>query len=131
MDEYVGRRISEIIANLNIKKVEFASRLNIHQSYVTKLESGRSIPSDRLIEDICQKFSINEEWLRYGSGDMYIFEEDEDAALIADLLIDPDDTINSLIISILKTYKSLDSNEKTVMKNIIKKTVDNMKKSEG
>ena len=72
MQSTIGDRIQIIIDDKNLKKVEFARTLNIDQSYVTQLIKGRNNPSERLLEDICQKFSVNKTWLCTGSGSMYI-----------------------------------------------------------
>lgn len=70
LSETIGDRILLVIEANNLKKVEFARVLNINQSYVTQLIKGRNQPSDRLIEDICQKYNINETWLKTGEGEM-------------------------------------------------------------
>lgn len=78
----IGERIGIIIQEKKLKKVEFARIINIDQSYVTQLIKGKSNPSDRLIEDICEKLNISEIWLRTGEGEM--FEElDRDEAIVA------------------------------------------------
>ena len=58
-------RLALLIDKAGITKTAFAQKLNITQPYVTKLLKTGS-PSDRLIEDICEKFGVNEEWLRNG-----------------------------------------------------------------
>lgn len=68
MNNDIGSRIDELITSLKIKKVRFAERLGIDQSYVTQLTSGRRNPSDLLIGAICREFNVNEKWLRTGEG---------------------------------------------------------------
>lgn len=68
----IGERIAMIIENKGAKKIEFAAALNIHQSYVSKLVKGESLPSERLIEDICRKFGVNRYWLEHGEGEMLV-----------------------------------------------------------
>lgn len=68
----IGERIAMIIEEKGVKKIEFAATLNIHQSYVSKLVKGESLPSERLIEDICRKFDIRREWLENGEGEMSV-----------------------------------------------------------
>ena len=70
LSETIGERILLVIEANNLKRVEFARTLNINQSYVTQLIKGRNQPSDRLVEDICQKYNINETWLKTGEGEM-------------------------------------------------------------
>lgn len=71
----MNERIEEILKKSGLKKVEFANKINVHQSYVTRLVSGEKTPSERLIDDICEKIiiggrRIRKEWLLTGSGYM-------------------------------------------------------------
>lgn len=65
-------RISQIIEKRNISRSKFASELKISPASVTQMCSGRINPSSQTIELICQKFRINEKWLRTGEGEMEI-----------------------------------------------------------
>lgn len=82
--ENIGSRIGLFLSMNHMTKVSFAAKLNINQSYVTKIVNGKQCPSDRLIEDICEKFRLNREWLTTGKGEMYVHEE-EPADMIARL----------------------------------------------
>lgn len=64
-------RIEFIIKSANIKKVDFAKRLNLSQAFVSQMCSGVARPSDRTIQDICREFGCNEAWLRTGEGDPF------------------------------------------------------------
>lgn len=88
MDSNFGERLSQLIGALGIKKVYFAERIKVDQSYVTQLTNGKRNPSDRLIDDICDKFRVNEIWLRTGEGKMFmeIPEEDEIKAFMGDVM---------------------------------------------
>lgn len=67
----MNERIKKIIAELGLKKVDFANRLHISQPFASELCSGAKAPSDRTIKDICREFGVNEEWLRTGEGEMF------------------------------------------------------------
>lgn len=120
-------RIELILNESNLKKVEFARKLNIDPSYIPKLISGKSIPSDRLIKDICYKFNISEEWLRTGEGDMYLPPEDERAAYVSYLLESIDDPIAEAITEFMKVYLDCDSKDKVVLQNFAKKLLNKKK----
>lgn len=64
-------RIELIIKKANIKKVDFAKRLNISQAFVSQMCSGVAKPSDRTIQDICREFGCDEVWLRTGEGEPF------------------------------------------------------------
>jgi len=65
-------RIAQVISDLGLKKVAFAKKLGLSQPFVSELCSGKSKPSDRTISDICREFGVDELWLRYGDGDMFV-----------------------------------------------------------
>lgn len=65
-------RILQIIKELHITKTEFAKRLNVSQAFVSQMCSGVGNPSERTISDICRVFRVSEEWLRTGSGEMFV-----------------------------------------------------------
>lgn len=122
MNENIGKRIGELIEVLNIKKVRFAQRIKLDQSYITQLTNGKRNPSERTISDICREFNVREEWLRNGTGGMFLeFTEDEFSKAAAMLSNDP--FVRSLIIE----YWKLDEDSKKLFRNFIHKLSDNMK----
>ena len=64
-------RIEYVIKASNIKKVDFAKRLNLSQAFVSQMCSGVANPSERTIQDICREFGVNEVWLRTGEGEPF------------------------------------------------------------
>lgn len=68
----ISERIARLIDVSGMTKTDFASKLNVTQAYISKITNKGSVPSDRLIEDICEKFNVNENWLRTGEGEMFI-----------------------------------------------------------
>ena len=49
---------------------EFAKKINVSRSNLGNIEIGRISVTDRVVSDICNSFSVSEEWLRTGSGEM-------------------------------------------------------------
>lgn len=54
----------------------FARFLGTTRPAVAKYESGDVIPNDTFMQLLCSKFNINEDWLRNGTGEMYIKNND-------------------------------------------------------
>lgn len=102
----MSERIKELISVLQIKKVEFAKRLNLSQPFVSELCSGKTNPSDRTISDICREFSVNETWLRTGEGEMFRQQsrDEEMAALMGQLLSDRPESFRRRLISVLLRF---------------------------
>ena len=65
-------RIRKIRRDLDLTQKAFADRLGMKQNTIATYEMGRSMPSDQCIRSICREFNVNEEWLRNGTGDMFI-----------------------------------------------------------
>lgn len=68
----MNERIRELRKMLGISQSEFADTLNLKQNSISLIEIGKRNPSDRTISDICQKFNVSEEWIRNGTGDVFI-----------------------------------------------------------
>lgn len=69
--ESIGARISKVVEISGLTKTDFAKRLNLSQSMVSKLCSGVAHPSERTILDICRVFGVSETWLRFGNGNVF------------------------------------------------------------
>lgn len=101
----MNNRMRTLIDALEIKKVDFARKLNISQSFVSDMCSGKSKPSDRTITDICREFKVSEEWLRTGKGEMFAPEPAFDLSEYANR-----HGMTALETEILKAYLELDPN---------------------
>lgn len=64
-------RIKQVRIELGMSQSKFAESLLISRSAICKMESGENEPSAQTIGLICSKFSVNEEWLRTGNGEMH------------------------------------------------------------
>lgn len=65
-------RIKTVRTDAKMTQQEFSERLDLSRNFIAQMEMGSKLPSDRTIKDICRIFSVNEEWLRNGTGEMYI-----------------------------------------------------------
>lgn len=68
----IGQRIKEVRNNIGYTQEKFASELNLKQQTIAVFELGKRNPSERTISDICEKFNVNEDWLRTGEGEMLV-----------------------------------------------------------
>lgn len=80
----IGERLKYLRKDvLKITQAGMADKLNIAKSSISRIEAGTIKPLDRTICDICRVFKINEEWLRYGNGDIFTEEPDTDIGKLA------------------------------------------------
>lgn len=89
----MNSRIKQIRLAKKETQAAFAAELGLSRNYIALMETGERNPSDRTIRDICQKYGVDEVWLRTGVGEMFSprTREDEITAFFADLL-SPDAT---------------------------------------
>lgn len=64
-------RFKELRKTLNVTQQEFADKLKISRNFVAQIEMGNKVPSDRTLDDVCEKFNVREEWLKDGKGEMF------------------------------------------------------------
>lgn len=81
----------------------FASFLGIPKTNLSSYETGRRTPTDAVIQLICEKCSVNEEWLRNGTGEMFQPENknDEISKLFGNVLKSSDDDFKYRLINAL------------------------------
>jgi len=65
-------RLAFLISELGIMQKDFAHRIKYTQAYVSMVLSGaKPSPGSRFIEAICREFSVNQEWLTNGKGEVF------------------------------------------------------------
>ncbi|MFR4200837.1 MAG: helix-turn-helix domain-containing protein [Flavonifractor plautii] len=84
----MNERIKELRKALGLTQQKFADKIGVKQNTVAQYEMGRNQPIDTVIALICREFNVNEDWLRYGEGEMFRQQSrnDELTAFMGDLL---------------------------------------------
>lgn len=81
----MNNRIKKIRETLNLTQEEFGKKIGTARNTIANYESGNRKPSNAIITSICREFDINEEWLRYGIGDMEIDTDINFGEICADI----------------------------------------------
>lgn len=104
----MNNRIKELRKSLGLNQTEFGEGINLSKSQIACYENGSRNVTDRSISDICKKYNVNEEWLRFGIGDMFKPkpEIDELSYLMGAFAANSDE--NELRTKIIKAMLSLD-----------------------
>lgn len=68
----MNERIKKLRKHLDMTQQEFADRIKVKRNTVATYEMGRTGISDAAISLICKEFNVNEEWLRNGTGEMFL-----------------------------------------------------------
>lgn len=122
-------RIRELRKELGLTQAEFGERLGIKANTVGNYETGLRVPSDAIIFSICREFDANEDWLRTGSGDMFITKtrSQEIVDFMSELMNDPDDSFKRRFI---ESVAQLSEEEWKVIEQIIDRLLAEQKDGE-
>lgn len=120
-------RILKIRKDSKLNQEDFGLRLNLTKNYISLIETGNRIPSDRTISDICREFNVNEDWLKNGTGDMY---KEKDGSF-SELLVELEDSDDDFIKNLITVYMGLDEDSKSALRKIAKGMAEKYKSREN
>ena len=70
--ETINERIKLLRKDNNLTQKQFADRILVTQSYLSRIESGKEIPNDKLIKLIALEFNVPTGWIEKGIGSQVI-----------------------------------------------------------
>lgn len=117
-------RIKQIRKNAGLTQEAFAQQLGIKRNTVATYETTSKVPMDSIITSICREFNVNENWLRYGHGEMYCYSDDDDEFQAAMKEINSHDPI---VRQIILNYWHMNEAEKDQFWNFLKHLAPNVK----
>ena len=98
----MNNRIKNLRKELGLSQLDFASKLEISRSALSKIESGENNPSDQTVKLICQEFGVRREWLLTGEEPKRL-PPDEDDEIVDAVLAGENEFIKAVIRGIAKT----------------------------
>jgi transcriptional regulator with XRE-family HTH domain len=107
---------------LKMSQEAFAKRLGVSRSVIKNIELNALARPDQklsLYKLICSEFSISEEWLLNGTGDMYASNEAEYSALIDRVMTGE----NEFAKNIFKTFALFDESDWEALQQMIEKYI--------
>lgn len=116
-EEKVCERLKKIRISLKMKQGDFAKEIKTTQGHVSDIENKRKGVSDRVIEIICLKYGIREDWLRFGTGEMYEYTDTDDYSEISTLIGEKDRKAKQAIID----YWKLSEDDKKLFWNFVER----------
>ncbi len=125
----MNKRIAQIRKESALSQQAFADRIGITKNFVSLLETGNRVPSDRTISDICREFSINESWLRTGEGEMIrpVSRDEEISSFMGDVMRGESDDFRRRLVAVLS---KLDTSEWELLEKMALKLADECKKGD-
>ncbi len=113
---FTNERIKKLRRELGLNQTDFGLRIGVKQTTVAGYENGARAPLDTVVASICREFNVSEVWLRTGEGEMFN-QLDEDAEFIR--ICEQINITDPIIKRIIKTYWSLDEQEKAAIRKLI------------
>ena len=128
MNDEIGKRVRKIRLQKGISQEQFGELIGIKKAAVSKIENGDNSLSRRNLISIYKQYNINEEWLLYGKGEMFIPEsrENEIRAFFENAL-SSDTDLAKIQRKFINTLISLDKEEWIVLDRFMKKYHFNQK----
>ena len=116
----IGERIKYFRKNiLKITQQEFSASIMISRPNLGNIETGGINVTDRVIASICEKYNLNEDWLRNGTEPMYIKSDKFDV----DAFIKSKGA-SEIEMQILKAYFELDPDVRNKVMETFKNTLN-------
>lgn len=99
----MNERLNELRKSLKLTLKEFGKRLGVTDAAISRLEKGERKLTEQMVKSICREFNVNEQWLRYGTGEMFqpVTRYTEIAKLTKTLLDEEEDSFKNRLISVL------------------------------
>lgn len=115
-----GERIRELRKKSGLTMEKFGERLGVGKTAISKIENDERNLTGQMILSICREFEVNEDWLRYGIGEMYtpITRSETIAKFAGSLMKEPDDSFKKRLFEALAL---LDENEWEILARIADK----------
>lgn len=97
------KRIKEIRMAIGLSQSDFGKRIGVSRDTIANIEGNRSEIKDVFIKSICREYGVREEWLREGTGDIFIKKsaEDELNELARKVMSDTPDSFRRRFVSML------------------------------
>lgn len=133
----ISDRIKELRKSLGLSQEEFGQTLGVSRDVIGNIEYDRlKRPEQKepIYKLICEKFNVNEAWLRTGEGNRFknTPPENEIATAIYNVLEDVDcnNTIYTLAKEFLLKYEKLDIKSQKVIENYVDDVISSIAKKE-
>lgn len=119
-------RLKKLRKTLDLTQQEFADKLKVPRNTIGGYEVGKSNPSDAAVNNICNIFNVNEDWLRTGSGEMFIelTRDEQIENFVGDVLKSEEDSFKKKFISMLS---ALDESDWEVLQKMVELMQENKK----
>lgn len=105
-------RIRQLRKELGLNQTEFGERIGVKQTTIAGYETGAKNPMESVVLSICREFNVSEDWLRNGTGEMFLeVKESSIVAKAAELLGEKDPLFEAFV----DTYSRLNPKNRELL----------------
>lgn len=125
----MGERVRELRKTLGLSGERFGEKIGLKKVAVSQIETGRNGLSEQNILAICREFNVNEEWLRYGTGNMFLDMslDEEITSFMGDMQWEVEDTFKKKFIAAIAR---LNDDEWKTLEKVIRSMVEEENKKD-
>lgn len=124
--DLIGERIRQVRIHNQLKQKEFAQRLFVTSSYISKVETGKEIPTKMFIRLVSYEYGVSYEWLLAGTGFVSVCESistPEEAV--------EDQKVEQVIYDFQQTIYQLNEKDKKQILLLVQELTHILKNTEG
>lgn len=124
----MGERVKELRKALGLSGEKFGEKIGLKRNSLSQIETGKNNLSEQNILAICREFNVNENWLRYGTGEMFkdMTLDEEIILFIGEIQWDTSNTFKKRFISAIS---KLNEEEWNVLEKIIVDMASNVEEN--
>lgn len=111
----INERVKLVRNALKLTQKEFGQRVTLAQTYLSQIEKGDRDVTEKILKIICSEFSVQEEWLRNGVGEMFV---ENDSTIISNLSIQYN--LDSIDVKIIESYLNLSTQQRSAVKEYVR-----------
>ena len=124
----MGERVKELRKALGLSGEKFGEKIGLKRNSLSQIETGKNNLSEQNILSICREFNVNEDWLRYGTGEMFkdMTLDEEIISFIGEIQWDTSNTFKKRFISAIS---KLNEEEWNILEKIIVDMASNVEEN--
>ncbi|MCI8441547.1 MAG: helix-turn-helix transcriptional regulator [Provencibacterium sp.] len=122
----IGERIRSIRKETGLNQTDFGEKVGLRQSSLGQIESGVRNATDRTIILICEKYGVREDWLRNGTGEMFL---ETDSTIVSQL--SSEYGIDAFEKVLIEGFLKMKPEERAVIKTYVRNLIDTLTTDEA
>lgn len=107
-------RLKELRKQLGLTMEEFGSKLGVRKTTISSLENGINNLTEQMILSICNVYNVNDKWLRYGKGEMFIESKESHLAELAKQY-----ALDDMEVKIVEAFLELSPDKRAAIKEYV------------